>query len=322
MTSSGTLDVTAVVCTHQMLRYPQLLACLESLHAQTRPPQEIIVVVDGCPEVAEALTGRGGPETVVALPENVGLSAARNAGVQRVSTEWVAFLDDDAIAEETWLERLQAACREMGTVGAGGWSAPLFDGSEPSWLPPELLWTVGCSYRGMPSVRTLIRNVFGGCALLRRDLFDLVGGFDVDLGRRGTGTDGGEEAEFCLRVTAADPAARFAHVPDAVIRHRVGEERARPRYVLARCYSDGKSKGVIARSRGLRALGAESSFLLRVVPSGIVACLRTGRVSTAAALLAGVAAASLGYLQSRVTGVFAGPLSTSPVTSSRQLCGS
>jgi GT2 family glycosyltransferase len=298
VTTRPAADVTVVVATHRVERYDQLLACLESLTRQTRRPREVIVVVDGCAEAAARLAERAGPETVIALPTNRGLSAVRNIGAARAGTGWVAFLDDDAVAEPGWLEELISACDGLHTAGSGGWSAPLFaSGRTPGWFPEELFWTVGCSYRGMPDRTTVVRNVFGGCALLRRDLFALIGGFDETLGRRGLDFGGGEEADFCLRATAADASVIFAHAPRAVIHHRVPADRATVRYLLARCYSDGVSKGRIARSG--RALSSEKSFVL-AVPKGVWRHLRDRRPAAALVLLAGVAAAAVGYLRVRL----------------------
>ncbi|GII77363.1 hypothetical protein Sru01_23450 [Sphaerisporangium rufum] len=71
-----------------------LRLCLESALAQTRPPDEIVVVddasTDGSAEIAEGLGCR-----VVRLPENRGVSAARNAGVDATTGEIVFFLDAD-----------------------------------------------------------------------------------------------------------------------------------------------------------------------------------------------------------------------------------
>lgn len=293
-------DVSVVVRTYDLARFDQLQTCLESLRNQTMTPQEVIVVVDGCESLDLALRRRGGAETIVALDVNQGLSAARNAGVARVSTGWVAFLDDDATAEPTWLERLVDCTQELDVVGAGGWSEPAFDGPMPRWFPPELLWTVGCSYRGMPTERTIRRNVFGGCAVLKADLFDLVGGYDVRLGRRGSGVEGGEEADFSLRIASANPDARFAHVPDAVIHHRVGLARLTRRYILNRCYSDGRTKALIARRSGGGALSSERSYLVSTLPRGVCRSLCSGRLQSALLLVFGVVSAVMGYVAGRV----------------------
>lgn len=293
-------DVSVVVCCYDMARYEQLLDCLDSVHRQSLAPESVVVVVDGCPQLARALRHRAGPEQLVVLDTNQGLSAARNAGAARVTTAWVAFLDDDATAAPDWLAKLTDCALEWGAVGAGGWSAPVFDGPAPRWLPPELLWTVGCSYRGMRTERAMQRNVFGGCAVLRTAVFRQVGGYDVTLGRRGGGVEGGEEADFSLRVAAAHPTAYFAHVPDAVIHHRVGTARLTRGYVLSRCFSDGRTKRLLAARVGRRALGSERAYVLTAVPRGVLRGLVAGRWESAAILTAGVGSAALGYLAGRV----------------------
>ncbi|HYP45996.1 MAG TPA: glycosyltransferase family 2 protein [Propionibacteriaceae bacterium] len=293
--ASPTADIAVVVCTYQMARWSQLMACLESLQQQTLRPSQVVVVVDGCDDVARALHERGGPELVVALEENQGLSAARNAGAAKTVTRWIAFLDDDAVAEPRWLELLYQACLDLSAAGAGGWSQPDFDGEMPAWLPHELLWTVGCSHRGLPTSRTLVRNMFGGCALLDADVFRRVGGFDAEMGRVGNNASGGEEADYCRRVAALDSSARFAHVPDAVIRHRVGLERMSRAYLIRRCYQEGKAKARLAGA-GRQALAPERDFVTKVAPRGIQLSLKERQPQRAMMLVAGVHAAALAYV--------------------------
>jgi GT2 family glycosyltransferase len=283
-----------------MARFEQLLACVDSIHQQSLRPREIVVVVDGCEQLAEALRKHDQQITVVTHETNRGVSAARNTGVGHVTTEWVAFLDDDATADPTWLERLVSCAETMGAVGASGWSEPAMDRPMPRWFPPELLWTVGCSYRGQPRRRTTGRNVFGGCAVLRTDLFREMGGYDVDIGRCGAGVEGCEEAEFGLRSAARDASARFAHVPDAVIHHRVGVARLTPWYVMSRCYADGRMKSAISRDTGVRGLGPERSFVTRTVPAGVIRAVATGHLACALVLLSGIGSAALGYVVEHV----------------------
>jgi GT2 family glycosyltransferase len=298
--SIGESSVSVVVCTYDIGRFDQLIRCLGSIATQSVTPIEVVVVVDGSAEIAAALRRRVGPETVVVLERNLGMSAARNAGAARVRSTWVAFLDDDAVADPHWLDNLLECARRTGAAGVGGRSDPVFDPAEPRWLPPELLWTVGCSYRGMPTRSTVQRNTFGGCAVLRTDVFGLVGGYNVKLGRRGSGVQGGEEADLCLRIRAADPQAFFFYEPDAVIRHRVGASRLTRRYVLRRCLSDGRTKSTIARSSGRRALSTERTYLVRTALVGVLRAAATLRLQRAAVLVAGVGCAAAGYLIGRI----------------------
>ena len=78
---------------------PELLAeALASIAANTYRRLEVVVVNDGgaSPEIADDFPL---PVVRIDLPENRGRAAAANAGVEAASGEWLAFLDDDDLAE-------------------------------------------------------------------------------------------------------------------------------------------------------------------------------------------------------------------------------
>ena len=91
--------VTAVIPTRN--RPELLMRAIASVLAQTCEQIEIVVVIDGPDAASEAALRAKANERlrVIALPETVGGSDARNIGVQNVTTEWIAFLDDD----DEWL---------------------------------------------------------------------------------------------------------------------------------------------------------------------------------------------------------------------------
>lgn len=266
-------DISAVVCTHRIERWPWLLECLASLERQTLPPLEVIVVVDGKPEIWERLIHRNGPTITLSTPRPSGLSAARNLGLTRASGTYVAFLDDDAVADASWLKTLRAVLEDDTVAGAGGRSVPNWEGKKPPWMPEELLWALGCSYRGMPTTRSEVRNVYGGSACFRRDIFTRFGGFDTNLGRTAVGLAGCEETELCLRVQSRSQGLRFVHEPGAVIHHQVPVDRQKISYLLSRCASEGRSKAILRAidgGRSNRPLAREASYLFRTVPSGML----------------------------------------------------
>ena len=87
--------------------------CLKSVFAQTLPPDEVIVVDDGSTDNSAALAAELGARVITLT--NGGPAAARNAGIQSASSEWIALLDADDMWAPEKLER-QAACVCQDTV--------------------------------------------------------------------------------------------------------------------------------------------------------------------------------------------------------------
>lgn len=298
------MTTTAVViCTHLESRLEQLKAAVASVESQTRPPDEIIVAVDGTPDLEHVVRQALPHIRVIGMGYNQGLSHARNSAVAAVEARVILFLDDDAVAEPEWVERLSDAVAAP-VLGASGRSEPLWVGARPAWLPDEFLWIIGCSYKGQPNIRQEVRNVYGGCCALRRELFTELGGYDEGLGKGSGPEGGGEEAELCLRARERWPDARFVHEPGASIRHRVPADRLTWSYGIKRAFGEGVVKARLAKGSS-RALSPERSFasaLPAAVGFELVQGLRgrrgsfsrvLGLVGLSAAVLAGLAAGSL-----------------------------
>ncbi|WP_424975933.1 glycosyltransferase family 2 protein [Dinoroseobacter sp. S124A] len=101
-------------------RGPQLARCLQALSFQTCPAFEVIVVGDTAARRAVA-DGPGAPAVTYVPFAEANVSAARNAGIALARAPYVAFLDDDAVAEPCWLEQLLKALRVPGVVLAAGY---------------------------------------------------------------------------------------------------------------------------------------------------------------------------------------------------------
>ena len=90
--------------------------CLASLAAQTYPNMEVIVVddasTDGGGPICDAWAARDRRFQVLHLPENQGLSAARNEGVRRAQGAYISFVDSDDYVEPSLLETLYRALEE------------------------------------------------------------------------------------------------------------------------------------------------------------------------------------------------------------------
>jgi glucosyl-dolichyl phosphate glucuronosyltransferase len=125
-----------------------LRACVDSILAGEREPDELIVVVDNNPSLTAALLASLPSSVRLLETERQGLSEARNVGIAAADSDVVAFVDDDATAGLRWLSSLMEAFDgDEDLVGAGGPVIPRW-GAERQWLRDELLWVVGCTYKG------------------------------------------------------------------------------------------------------------------------------------------------------------------------------
>ena len=103
------LTITAIVCAYNEARL--LPACLHSLRAQTRPPDEILVVnnasTDETRAVAQAIPG------VLVVDEPIkGLVMARETARRLAHGDVLAYVDADCRAPIWWLERVAARFRQ------------------------------------------------------------------------------------------------------------------------------------------------------------------------------------------------------------------
>ncbi|HEX2392737.1 MAG TPA: glycosyltransferase [Solirubrobacterales bacterium] len=299
--------IAVVVCAYTTDRLEVLGEALESLRAQTRPAQEIVLVVDHSPELLAEARRRWPDLRIVENREKQGLSGARNSGVAATEADVVAFLDDDAIAGPRWLERLAAAYADPRVLGAGGAVRPRWVEGEPGWFPPEFDWVVGCTHSGMPDRVEPVRNLVGANMSFRRQPLLEVGGFSHELGRVGTLPVGCEETDLSIRIHQRWPAAEILYDPAAAVDHVVPPARGRVPYFLERCGAEGRSKAVLTRLVGSdEGLSAERSYVRRTLPLGFLRGFRDalrGRPSglgRAAMIVVGLLATTLGYLRVRV----------------------
>ena len=308
-TGSGVLPTfSVVICAYSLDRWTDLREAITSVQQQRIPPQEIIVVIDHNDDLL-AQVRETCPE-VVAIPNQGtrGLSGARNTGVAAASGDVVAFLDDDARADIAWLEHVRAHYLRADVLGVGGAVLPDWAGGrKPAWFPVEFLWVVGCSYRGQPTSLQPVRNLIGANMSYRRDALRTAGPFREGIGRVGLRPMGCEETELGIRVLNAFPAEQVLYDPAAIVWHRVPRSRMGPRYFLQRCYAEGLSKALVVQLVGQQSgLSSERTYTFRVLPRGVFRGLRAGvyghigGFGRAAAITAGLAATTLGYVMGRL----------------------
>jgi glucosyl-dolichyl phosphate glucuronosyltransferase len=296
------MDISVVICAFSERRWRDLGAAIDSLHRQARPAREIIVVIDHNERLLARATSTWPGASVVRNEHSRGLSGARNSGASAASADIVAFLDDDAEADERWLERLAAAYDDPRVLAAGGLVEPQWPAGRPRWFPAEFDWVVGCAHSGMPHEAAPVRNLIGANMSFRRQTLAELGGFRDGIGRIGRLPVGCEETELCIRARQRWPDRFTLYLPDARVRHVVSVERTSPRYFLSRCHAEGRSKAVVARLVGRDdGLETERDYVRRTLTAGIArglwdAARRKGSFGKPLAILLGLAATTAGYI--------------------------
>jgi GT2 family glycosyltransferase len=104
-------EISVIVCTSTLRRWNELCECVSALPAQTLAAHQILEVVDHEPALLDRVADE--LQDAVALPSDgpPGLAGCRNTGARAAKGSIVAFIDDDALAETDWLERLASRTR-------------------------------------------------------------------------------------------------------------------------------------------------------------------------------------------------------------------
>jgi glycosyltransferase involved in cell wall biosynthesis len=216
-------------------RVAELERLFDSLDAQTERGFRVLLVDQNPDDRLAPALERGRSFELVRLRSERGLSRARNAALDRIQGDLVAFPDDDCSYEPGLLEavgRRFADDPELdGLVGRAvneeGASSPSWSAT-PALLTRDNLWNRAISY-----------TIF-----LRARIVERVGHFDETLGLGSNGRRGsGEEIEYLVR--ALDGGARIAYDPQLRVAHPERTYSPNERRELAA--RDGASVGYILR---------------------------------------------------------------------------
>ena len=175
--------------------------------------------------------------------EKAGASRARNFGIEVAQGKIVAFIDDDAIADTSWLEGIEEAFTVANPKPAliGGRIEPIWPNNKPGWYPPERefmlgLYNIGDTMRPMPEFDQPIGANMAGL----RDLVINLGGFDENLGPnyfRKHPMLTGEETILGQRAKKAGH--KLYYQPKALVYHRISEVKLTRSYFLRRHFWEG-----------------------------------------------------------------------------------
>ncbi len=184
------MTISVIVCAHNEEQF--VAACLHSLLAQSRPPDEVLLINnasrDGTGAVARAIPG------VRVIDETrKGLVVARERGRLEARGDLLVYVDADCRAPLTWLQRVETRFTRDARLLALSGNYRFYDWD---WWGRTLLraydFTLG------PATHVLVKYImrigvvfYGGNFAVRRSALERIGGFDTTIEFHGEDTNVG-----------------------------------------------------------------------------------------------------------------------------------
>lgn len=241
--------ISVILCTYNRDRY--IYNVLESIAVGDLPHAEYeIVLVDNN---SSDRTKEECDRFMSAYPDirfnycfeaNQGLSYARNCGIRNAKGDILVYVDDDALVNKEYLSTYADFFRRNAdAVAAGGPILPQYDGcEEPDWMSHYTRQLVtGKLYLGEKE-REFPGDAFpgGGNAAYRKSVFDAVGLFNVELGRKGNSLIGAEEKDLFDKMTSRG--MKFYYLPTAILYHLIPPKKLTQDYFDRLTFSIGVSE--------------------------------------------------------------------------------
>lgn len=245
--------ISAVVCTHNRAAY--LRKALQSLVDQTLSQElyEIIVVDNGSQDNTKGVVSEfSDVRNLRYLYEPViGLSRARNTGWRNAQGEYVAYLDDDAVACPGWLAKFLNVFETFepspGTVG--GKCEPIWEAPQPGWLSDKMLSRLAIlDWSDVPIIINEQQWVAGCNIAFPRELLQKAEGFREDLGRQGDKLRTGEEIYLQQQLNSWGRCSVYH--PEIAVGHHVSPSRLTKKWFRERTYWGGLSDATMINPEG------------------------------------------------------------------------
>lgn len=193
-----------------------------------------------------------------------GLSYARNRGVTESEGDVLVFVDDDALVNGEYLQTYAGFFEQHPEIeAAGGPIIPRYETAEPAWMSHYTKALI-TGYKDLgDKVREFPKGDYpgGGNAAYRASVFQEVGLFNVELGRKGDSLIGAEEKDIFDKMTSRG--MRFFYLPTAILYHLIPEKKLTADYFDRLTCSIGKSE----RLRTLRI--SKSKYLNRLLKEAV-----------------------------------------------------
>ncbi|HXE80357.1 MAG TPA: glycosyltransferase [Vicinamibacterales bacterium] len=229
-------DVSVVISTFN--RAGELVGALERVLSQETNGVEYEVILvdnnssDSTRAVVESLMARHPERLRYIFEPRQGLSYGRNTGIAAARGPIIAFTDDDVRVARDWVARIAAVFRERPDISyVGGRVLPRWSVPPPKWLVNHHWSPLALIDYADESIESSANRpvCFVGANLaFRREVFDLVGLFNPQLGRVKDGIGSTEDHDLQIRLWKAG--LKGVYQPDLIVTAEVSPDRLTKKY--------------------------------------------------------------------------------------------
>lgn len=264
--------ITVIICTYNREKYIGQL--LDSLAKNDYPESdyEIVLVNNNSTDNTRLIC-----ERFAANHQNIsfryveeheqGLSAARNRGIKEAKGDIIIYVDDDALVDSDYIRSYaEHFSSSPETMAAGGPIEPLYETAEPSWMSPytKALLTAWMNYGDKVREYPSGRFPGGGNAAYRKGVFDKVGLFNTDLGRKGTALLASEEKDIFDKMRQLG--MRVLYLPTPVLHHIIPQAKLEEPYFNRLTLQIGRSERMRTKSI------SQGKYVKRLLSEGVKWC--------------------------------------------------
>ncbi len=235
------VKITLAICTYNRAEYLDL--CLESITKQTIDNYHFKVLVvdnnsiDNTINIFNKYKKKYSNFRIV-KETKIGLSNARNRAIKETDTEWIAYIDDDAILFENYVEIVLKTIKKYNFVCFGGNYIAKYLETKPKWIDS----TFGSSQNNIKKIKRIyFDNIICGCNMVfNKAILIKIGGFPDNLGMKGSKIGYGEENYVQKKILEMNLPVGFQ--PELKIYHIVQPYKYKLTWHLKKIYAHGRAR--------------------------------------------------------------------------------
>lgn len=240
--------LSVVICTYNREKYIYNVLRSIAENGFSKDRYEIVLVNNNCTDNTEAECLRfknDFPDIAFHCfhEPNQGLSYARNCGIRESKGDIIIYVDDDALVNKEYLQTYaDFFVQNEKAVAAGGPIVPQYETAEPDWMSHYTRMLLTGALDLGPKEREFPNGSFpgGGNVAYRKSVFDHVGLFNVELGRKGNSLIGAEEKDLFDKMETLG--MKFYYLPNAILYHIIPERKLTKDYLKRLSLGIGQSE--------------------------------------------------------------------------------